>query len=78
MSSNKYDYNDRSVMPFGKHAGTMMENVPAHWLLWFYGQVEGMKEPPRMARDMDHQRWAVLDYIESNLEYLEDEVGKNY
>jgi len=30
--------NDNSIMPFGKHKGEKMANVPDGWLLWFWGE----------------------------------------
>lgn len=28
--------NDESIMPFGKHKGEKLANVPADYLLWLY------------------------------------------
>lgn len=48
-------------MPFGKHKGTKMANVPADYLLWLYGQ-----ECDRI----------IKDYIKDNLDVLSIEIGK--
>lgn len=56
---------DESLMPFGKHKGTKMINVPASYLLWLSKQ-EWIEEWP-----------AVLDYIEDNADVLEMEVSKH-
>jgi len=29
---------DQDLMPFGKHKGAKMEDVPAQYLLWLYNQ----------------------------------------
>jgi len=50
---------DDSLMPFGKHKGTRMEDVPAKYLDWLDG--EGIKGP-------------VKDYIDSVREILNAEM----
>lgn len=58
-------YTDQSVMPFGKHKGLKLANVPAHYLIWLYES--NMKDGP------------LKDYIKENLEALrmEAENDKN-
>ena len=51
---------DDSPMPFGKHEGERMEDVPAKYLVWLYN--DGLKEGP------------VRRYIEDNLKVLEQEI----
>lgn len=46
---------DQSPMPFGKHKGKKMEDVPAEYLLWL--------------RDQNHTG-PVREYIEENLSAL--------
>lgn len=53
---------DNSPMPFGKHKGKAMINIPAKYLLWLYNQ------------GVDHE--AVKKYIISNLEILKKEAGE--
>jgi hypothetical protein len=31
---------DNSIMPFGKHKGEKMANVPAGYLLWLYNEID--------------------------------------
>lgn len=50
---------DDSKMPFGKHAGTRMQDVPASYLLWLWN--EGIRPGD------------VREYIERNLSALEKE-----
>ena len=52
---------DHYEMPFGKHKGTKMANVPAKYLLFLHerGKCYGL----------------VKKYIEENLEVLKKEVG---
>jgi uncharacterized protein (DUF3820 family) len=39
-------YTDKSLMPFGKHKGTALANVPASYLLWIYDQPNFDKGSP--------------------------------
>ena len=32
--------NDNSLMPYGKHKGTKLANVPAQYLIWLYENTE--------------------------------------
>lgn len=34
--SNEKQFSDQSIMPFGKHKGEKLANVPASYLLWLY------------------------------------------
>lgn len=52
---------DNSPMPFGKHRGTAMINVPAPYLLWLYNSC------------CDHA--GVKQYITENLDALNKEAG---
>ena len=55
---------DDSKMPFGKHKGEKMENVPARYLLWLYGEMEAKKQ----------SQGPVFRYIKDNLKALEKEA----
>lgn len=59
---------DESIMPFGKHKGKEMANVPASYLLWIYD--EWTLPNPRFG--FVHQE--VKEYIEENLDVLKKEV----
>jgi uncharacterized protein (DUF3820 family) len=59
---------DESIMPFGKHKGKEMANVPASYLLWIYD--EWTLPNPRFG--FVHQE--VKTYIEENLDVLKKEV----
>lgn len=59
---------DESIMPFGKHKGKEMANVPASYLLWIYD--EWTLPNPRFG--FVHQE--VKAYIEVNLDVLKKEV----
>lgn len=54
---------DNTLMPFGKHKGKSMANVPAHYLLWLLD--EGCSHS------------GVKQYILANLEGLKKEAGKS-
>ena len=55
---------DDDKMPFGKHKGMAMKNVPATYLLWLYGEMEAKKQ----------SQGPVFLYIKDNLKVLEKEV----
>jgi len=59
---------DKSSMPFGKHKGARMKDVPPDYLLWLYETVEDDE-----SEDINDNTEAVLDYIEDNLEEIEKE-----
>ncbi len=51
---------DKSIMPFGKYKGYLMENVPASYLIWLYENSKCTKE--------------VAEYILDNMEILKLEL----
>lgn len=55
--------NDNSLMPYGKYKGEKMANVPARYLLWLYDENKCSQH--------------VREYIEDNLEILEEESKEN-
>lgn len=57
-------YTDETLMPFGKHKGTKLANVPASYLLWWNDNCK---------RD----DWRDLQaYIKENQQVLEKEAKK--
>lgn len=61
MSDNKDNdkFDDDSIMPFGKHKGKPMSEVPSDYLDWLHGQ-EWVSEWPK-----------VLGYIEDNMDLID-------
>lgn len=55
---------DDTPMPFGKHKGRRLEDVPANYLLWLGSNLE----------PTDQTRTALLHYIVENQAALEHEV----
>ena len=53
---------DKSYMPWGKHQGVEMANVPAYYLLWLYNNNKCSGD--------------VKLYIEDNLQIIEQEYLK--
>lgn len=53
-------------MPFGRHKGKAMANVPAKYLLWFYNNADAMTESAK----------AVRRYILDNLDVIKKEAGE--
>ena len=59
-------------MPFGKHKGTAMANVPAPYLLWLHDT---------WINDSARQRDEICDvkeYIHDNIDLLQSEAAKTY
>ncbi len=56
-------YNDNTIIPFGKHKGKALANVPASYLIWLLdnGKCFG----------------ALKDYIEDNIDVLQKEVKES-
>lgn len=57
--------NDTDPMPFGKHKGTPMQDVPASYLHWLWTQNNGRDQRTQMLSSDP-----VLDYIRRNLSAL--------
>ena len=55
--------NDESIMPFGKHKGKKMADVPGDYLIWIY--------------ENDKCTGAVKNYIEDNLEVIKVEIKRS-
>lgn len=53
-------YTDETPMPFGKHKGEKLANVPASYLLWLY--CKGELKPG-----------ALRDYIDENMDEIRQE-----
>lgn len=63
--------NDESPMPFGKHKGVKMANVPADYLLWVYEQIKRYAPNKMTLAQKD-----IKTYVEDNLEVLKSELKK--
>jgi hypothetical protein len=61
---------DTDPMPFGKHKGTPLANVPAKYLLWLWKEVFFDK----IASPSDYFRYPLSKYIHENLHVLESEI----
>lgn len=55
-------FTDDTKMPFGKHQGKRMEEVPADYLIWLYDEYK------------DTLREGLRLYIEDNLDVLKKEI----
>lgn len=54
---------DKSPMPYGKHKGVLMANVPADYLIWLYNNKKCT--------------YPVEQYVKANLDVLRSEID-NY
>ncbi len=61
--------NDDSIMPFGKHKGEKLANVPASYLLWLNNEMD--EKPPERREQIELKK-----YIESNLDVLRMERNR--
>jgi uncharacterized protein (DUF3820 family) len=57
---------DKSPMPFGKHEGILMGEVPARYLDWFAGECK--------RDEASDDALAVLDYIKRNRDAIDSEL----
>lgn len=64
MSQLPLPMTDQSLMPFGKHKGKALANVPAHYLLWLYENAENLRNPLKA-------------YIEENLDVIKRQVANS-
>lgn len=62
--------NDNSPMPWGKHKGTKMANVPAHYLIWAYEQNKCCQKVRQYVRE----NW---DELKSELKALGNDSRTN-
>lgn len=62
--------NDDDIMPFGKHMGEYMANVPAVWLIWFF---ESYQNKPQI--ELTEMEKEVIGYIwRTGIELLRKEA----
>lgn len=61
---------DQTPMEFGRHKGKRLQDVPAGYLLWWFEQKIGAREP--LPRPGSFQA-ELLDYCRDNLACLEKE-----
>lgn len=54
-------FTDDSIMPFGKHKGKAMANIPARYLLWLHENATDLRGP-------------VKGYIDANIDVIKREV----
>jgi hypothetical protein len=59
---------DQTIMPWGKHRGVKLANIPADYLIWLYENSE--------IKTQHHNLW-LADYIRKNLDVLKAEIKRN-
>lgn len=55
--------NDDSLMPYGKHKGEKLGNIPADYLLWLY--------------ENDRCDKQIREYIDDNMDVIKIEIQRN-
>lgn len=58
---------DKTIIDFGKWKGKEYQDVPADWLMWYYGTVQ-----PKQIKTEKEQ--AILFYIQDNWDVLKKEL----
>jgi len=65
MDRMKAPFTDNTLMPFGKHRGTPLKDVPAGWLDWF------------MDQDWAEEKWPrLVEYCNGNIHAIEQELDE--
>ena len=64
---------DNDPIPFGKHEGTLMKDVPADYLIWMN---DNLVEREGMGQKLRDDERAVLNYIQANLESIEADANQ--
>lgn len=59
---------DTDIMPFGKHKGKMLGEIPADYMIWLYEEMK-VKRNPFAKR--------FTEYLQSNLEYYKQQLDEN-
>lgn len=59
------NFTDETLMPFGKHQGKKLANVPASYLLWLEDQIK-----PKAPNKRTLNEKLLLEYIEDNRDVL--------
>lgn len=57
---------DNDLMPFGKHKGEKMANVPDNYLIWFWGENKDKYKKGQLYK----QATSIMKYIEDSFEDL--------
>lgn len=61
-------FTDNTVMPFGKHKGRLLKDVPPDYLLWLYDKMRIDEKPGGI-------KMKLMAYVAANRECLEKEVS---
>ena len=59
---------DDSLMPFGKHEGVKMANVPDQYLIWFFKENKVAFNTQMGRQLMKPERLEVMEYIEDSFD----------
>lgn len=63
------NFTDTDLMPFGKHKGVAMANVPAAYLIWLRDELNHTAPNKRTLNQK-----LIIGYVEDNMDVLEREV----
>lgn len=57
---NWQTFDDETPMPFGKHKGTLMRDVPANYLLWLADQPDFGEKNPNLLKYVEERRESLV------------------
>lgn len=73
-------FNDNDLMPFGKHEGEPLQDVPARYLAWLWASFEPEYRRGRELRPADPEwlkvKQKLANYIWNSREAIEQETGE--
>jgi len=63
------EFTDNTPMPYGRHEGVKLANVPAHYLIWLH---DSISQDSKINMSLTNKM--LLKYIKENMDVLKQEV----
>lgn len=73
---NNNQLTDSCEMPFGRHMGKEMQDVPASYLLYIWGENKSKYQAGEIQKSKPLFR--VMEYVEDNLQGLNKELNQSF
>ena len=70
-------FEDTDLMPFGKHRGVVIAEVPASYLKWLYNEMKPRwlkYELTTQSTELDKTNLKTFNYIHNSMDAIEDEL----
>lgn len=68
MPIDKEPWNDDTIMPWGKHKGVLLRDVPPDYLIWYFGKSWAEDWPGLYAYVKDHEEQLLSEIGEEHRE----------